>query len=282
MRSIPLAARALFAGCLAMLLGGCPFGGGIDQRNAFLTFTDTFGASAARQDGQAGGGAGGGSVAVEATFRKTMTVILANLHPNAELRTSFAAWVLPSSIRSAEQQDELLRGGYVQLAEEIQLGRAFTLPPGTFVFNGPGTAGATPVVLPPTGAADNTVDPALATTRQFELITPDVILVFYQPPESCESVAFFFAVDGQPLDSEPLGEDGLFSGPTSPFSGLKTLAQIDAYQCRPFRPGLFLRIGGGRPEANEFNEGDTVQFQFSPLPDANGFFATVTRPGTAP
>ena len=274
--------KLLLLGCAALGLGGCPLGATFDERNAFLTFTDTFGASATRPDGQGGAGAGGGTVPLEATFRKTMMVVLANLHPTAELQTSFAAWVLPSSIRSADQQDELLRGGYVQLAEELRLGRAFTLPPGTFVFNGPGTAGATPVTLPPTGAEDNTVDPALATTMVLELITPDVILVFYQPPDSCESVAFFFAVDGQPLDSEPLGPSGLFSGPSSPFSGLKTLAQVDAYQCRPFQPGLFLRIGGGQPAANEFNEGDTVLFEFSPVPDGNGFFATVTRIAGAP
>ncbi len=276
MRYGPLWTWPLIAGCAMTLLAGCPLSGSFDQRNAFLTFTDTFGASASRQDSQ-GGQSGGGTVEAQTGFRKTMTVTFANLHPNAELRTSFAAWVLPSSIRSADQQDELLRGGYVQLAEEVRLGRAYTLPPGTFVFNGPGTAGATPVVLPPTGAEDNAVDPALATTQQFELITPDVILVFYQPPDSCESVAFIFAENGVPVDEPVGGGLDIFSGPTGINSGLKTLSQIDAYQCRPFRPGLFLRIGGGAPASNEYTEGDALVFTFSPLPDANGFFATVVR-----
>lgn len=263
----------LACGLIPLLSGGCPLA--FDQRNAFLTFTDLFGAAASRDSGRTTTGGPAGEAA-EVTFRQTMTVTLANLHPTAELRTSFAAWVLPSSIRSADQQDELLRGGYVQLAEEVKLGRAFTLPPGTFVFNGSGTAGATPVVLPPTRAADNAVDPAAATTREFNIITPDVILVFYQPPESCESVAFIFAVDGEPLDAEPVpGGIDLFAGSNSPDAGRHTLAQVDAYQCVPFRPGLFLRRGG-RPEANEYDEGASVRFEFSPIADANGFFATVT------
>ena len=269
--------KLLLLGCAALGLGGCPLGATFDERNAFLTFTDTFGAAASRSPDQGGQGGGGGTVQAETTFRRTMILGFANLHPNAELQTSFAAWVLPSSIRSADQQDELLRGGYVQLAEEVRLGRAFTLPPGTFVFNGPGTAGATPVTLPPTGAEDNTVDPALATTTQFELITPDAILVFYQPPDSCESVAFVFLQNGVPVDEPVGGGLDIFSGPTQFTSGLKTLAQIDVYQCRPFKPGLFLRIGGGTPEANEYSEGDTILFTFSPIPDANGFFANVLR-----
>ncbi|MBU0617164.1 MAG: hypothetical protein KKI02_05570, partial [Planctomycetes bacterium] len=227
-----------------------------------------------------GGGAAG--AALDGEFRRLMTVTLANQHPMAELNTSFLAWVSPSSIRSGEQQDELLENGYIQLDYEIQLGSAFTLVPGTFVYGGAGTAGATTVRLPPTrqDIEGGAPDPSLAVERTFSVITPDAILVFSQPPVSCESVAFYFTIDGDPLTSEPLtGVGDVFAGPTSTQAGLKTLAQIDAYQCDPFRPGLFLRIGGGALPDNEFFEGQDIRIDFSPLPNPEGYFGVVIRTG---
>ena len=49
-------------------------------------------------------------------------VTLANNHPTAELNTSFAAWVNPNSIRSGQQQDELIANGFVQLNATVRLG----------------------------------------------------------------------------------------------------------------------------------------------------------------
>lgn len=241
------------------------------ERNPFLTATETYGASLFGDEAEDGRGAG---TAVEVEFRQAMTVTLANNHPDGELNVSFAAWVSPSSIRSAEQQDALLRGGYVQLGREVRLGTVFTLPLGTFVFNGPGTAGATAVRLEPTGPTDQG---ALATTREFELITPDVVLLFYEPPRSCESVAFVFTQDGYPMDDERVpGSLGVvFEGATGS-GGRKTLAQVDVYQCDPFEPGLYLKLGGGARQDNEYFEGDDIQVDFSGDPDANGNCALVT------
>lgn len=261
---------------LVMGVGGC-VGQPSEARNPFLTVTEAFGVSLfGDEDGDAAAG-----TELEAEFRQVMTVTLANNHPTAELNTSFAAWVSPSSIRSGEQQDALLGSGYVQLNRQVQLGTAFTLPPGTFVYNGPGVAGATSVRLQPTRAEGDTIDTTLATIREFELITPDVILVFSQPPVSCDCVAFFFTVDGDPLTSEGVSAVGnIFAGPTTEQGGLKTLAQVDAYQCDPFRPGLFLRQGGGGalPE-NEFFEGQDIRIDFSPVADAGGYFGVVTKIG---
>lgn len=262
---------------LVVVVCGCVGQTG-ETRNPFLTATETFGTSVVTTEEQQGTS----GAATEAEFRQVLQVTLANNHQTAELNTSFVAWVSPSSIRSGAQQDALLSGGYVQLDREVRLGTAFTLVPGTFVYNGPGVAGATAVRLPPTGAnPDDAIDTTLATLRQFEIITPDVILLFSQPPVSCDSVAFFFTVDGDPLTSEGVsGVSDLFAGANSPRGGLKTLAQVDVYQCDPFRPGLFLRLGGGALPANEFFEGQDIRIDFSPQATADGFFAVVTK--TAP
>lgn len=271
----------LFAGLVS--LAGCVGQSG-DERNAFLTFTENFGTTTARDTDNNGGGAPGSSA--NQAFRREMTLTFANLHPDADLEFSFIAWVLPNSIRNADQQDVLFRANFVQIGSTINIGRALTLPPGTFVFNGPGVAGATSVRLTATGAANNTVDPTAAQTRDFDLVTPDGILFFSQPPVSCESVAFFFSRDGVPLNSEgqtgTSGVGDIFAGPTSSFSGQKTLAQVNAYQCDPFRPGLFLKIGGGALADNEYFESQNIRVEFSPTADNNGFFAVVTRSQLSP
>lgn len=254
---------------LAVALGlapGCLPGSGAGQRNAFQTLTEVFGA-ATLGGGEEGAG-GGAREAEEGQFRQTMNITFANNNRAAELNVSLLAWVDVSSIRSAEQQDALLRGGYVQLARQVRVGTAFTLPPGTFVLNGPGEAGSFPIRLRAASGDDQDVT---ATTREFNIITPDVILAFSQPPVSCDSVAFFYTVDGEIFNEAELGAGATGSGP------LKTLAQIDAYQCDPFRPGLFLKIGGGARLGNEYLEGDNVRFDFFGGPiDAEGNFVQVT------
>lgn len=262
---------AVSGGGLALLVFfGCAPVDGNTERNPFLILTEIFGAPPVGDEER---GAGGGTL-VESEFRGTMTVTFANNHPDADLNVLFAAWVNLNSIRSAEQQDALLNSDYVQLTRELRLGSVFTLPPGTFVFNGPGVAGATAVRLgAATTQADDTVTPSM---REFSLVTPDVILAFTQPPVSCDSVAFFYSTDGDPLTSVPVaGGESPFSGATGE-GGFKTLAQVDAYQCEPLRPGLFLKLGGGASQPNEYFEGEGVRFDFSEVPDANGNFANVT------
>jgi hypothetical protein len=263
------------AGLLLTALFGC--GQASNVSNPFLTATEALGAAAFRGGTDEQGGGQGAEQ--EAAFRQTMIVTLANNHQEAELNTSFAAWVNPNSIRSIEQQDELIADGYIELTSELRLGSAFTLAPGTFVYNGPGVAGATSVRLVPTRAStEEAVDPTLATTREFEIVTPDAILIFSQPPVSCDSVAFFYTIDGDPLTSEGLsGVGNIFAGPTTPFGGLKTFAQVDVYECDPFRPGLFLRIGGGALPDNEFFEGQDIRVDFLPVATDAGFFAVVTK-----
>ena len=237
------------------------------ERNPFTTLVELFGAASSAEEEDQTGGPGG--VAADTGFRQTMTLTFANNHVAAELNVSFAAWVNVSSIRTAEQQDALLAGGYVQLTREVQLGTAFTLPPGTFVYSGPGVAGATPVRLL-AAQDDGAGQPA---TAAFDIITPDVILAFSQPPVSCDSVAFFYTVDGE-IPRTPGGGLDAFGGATG--SGpLKTLAQIDVYECEPFQPGVFLRLGGGARMPNELFEGNDVRFDFFAGPDQNGDFAIV-------
>jgi hypothetical protein len=211
-----------------------------------------------------------------------MTVTLTNnftpifTAPRGDLNVSVAAWVNVSSIRSAEQQDVLISGGYVQLTREVKIGSVFTLPPGTFVFNGPGVAGATPLVI-------ESPEDGQTTSETLELITPDVLLFFKAPPVSCETPGFTFTDEGLPLDADTQGvfvpgaTDNIAAdtGATDAL-GIHTLAQFDVYQCEPLQPGLFLRIGGGVREANEYFEGDDVAVTFNSEPDANGMYAIIT------
>lgn len=232
------------------------------ERNPFLTFTETFSTQSSRNNNSSGGGSGGTTTAA---FRRTMGLTLANNHDTADLNVSVAAWVSPASIRTAEQQDALLSAGYVQLTSELRLGAVFTLVPGTFVLNGPGFAGAIRRTIPAGGTAVETI------------ITPDVVLVFSQPPVGCDSEAFTFSVDGEVLNSVPVAGD-IFSGSTNA-GGRKTYAQINVYQCTPLRPGLFLKIGGGGREQNQFFEGESIRVDFNQVPDAVGNFGIVTIGG---
>jgi hypothetical protein len=246
-------------GILLLLTAGCfPT---FDERNAFWTLTETYGTTS----GAGGVDTGQAAAEAEAEFRRTMTIVFANNHETAQVDASFAAWVYSSSVHSADQQDALLRGGYVQLTREIELGTAFTLPPGTFVYNGPGLAGATPVRLacPLTDTGQG-----LSIVDGITLITPDVALLFSQPPVSCDSVAFIFG-------NASISGD-VVTGPVTGSGGFKTLAQVNVYECMPLRPGLFLKLGGGARASNEYFEGGNVLFEFNETPDADGNYAIVT------
>jgi len=260
---------------------GC-IGQTLNERNPFLTATETYGASLLLLEEEEGAGRG---AEVEAPFREPMTVTLANNNPQADVQVRLAAWVNVGSVRTAEQQDELLASGYVQLSRELRIGTAFTLPAGTYVYNGPGEAGATLVFLP---RASGETDAPVASTESFTLITPDAVLAFYEPPVSCDSKAFVFTDSGFPLDAEsvPGGARGhMFEGATGR-GDAKTLAQVDVYQCDPLRPGLFFRGSLTEEErrqarGNTYEEGEDVRFDFNPTPDANGDFAIVTIGSTA-
>ena len=158
-----------------------------------------------------------------------------------------------------------MRGGYVQLTSEVRLGTAYTLPPGTFVLGGPGLAGAAPVHL---GCPNPEIGGGVGipTTQALTLIAPDVLLVFSQPPVSCDSVAFVYV-------NELVGAA---TGPVTSEGGFKTLAQVNVYECTPLSPGLFLKTGGGVKAANEFFENNTIHIEFNETPDAQGNYAIVT------
>jgi hypothetical protein len=279
MRSMALTVLLL----VTFTLGGCP-GSGADVRNPFMTATEEYGKTLSGDTGDNGGSTGQQATA---EFRRKMTVTLSNSHPLAELNVSMAAWVYPSSIRSAAQQDELLANGFYRLDEELRLGSVFTLVPGTFVYGGPGLAGATSMRLGRASEVQTTdsqnPDQGSSTItpveRAFELVTPDVLLIFSQPPISCDSIAFYYTVDGDPLTSEGLSAVGdIYAGPTSAFGGLKTLAQIDVYECMPFKPGMYFRQGGGAVATNEYYEGQNIRFDFYQAPTGTGEFCTVTKP----
>ena len=271
--------RMLSLGCLGLLLVMAGCAGTQSEINPFVALTEALGISAA---GTTPPTPGGGQVLSPTTFRRDMTITFRNNHPQAEVNTLFVAWVSASSLRSAQQQDALFADGYVQLSSEVRLGTAFTLPVGTFVYNGAGTAGATAIVLnrarttTATQGGGQTVTP---TTESITLITPDAVLVFLQPPVSCDSVAFAYMDNGQPLPAVPVGgAEGPFSGSTGQ-GGFKTLAQIDVYQCEPLKPGMFIRLSGAR-QRNEYLEGDNLAFDFNQAPDAAGNFGIVTIGGT--
>lgn len=233
------------------------------ERNAFVPFGELFGAPT-RGEGTEQGPAGG--VAATTEFRRQMSVTFTNNHIDADVNTLMLAWVEISSIRDADQQDALLRDGYVALTRQIRIGSTITLPAGTFVFNGPGVAGATSITLGSTQG-----NSPLPSSETISFITPDVILMFSQPPVSCESVAFSFSRDGEVI----FDDDGFLTLRTFGEVGFKTLAQVDAYQCQPLRPGLFLKTGGGTKQSNEYFEGENVTILFNENANANGHHANV-------
>ncbi len=264
--------RRIFAAIgVGLMLGGCVPASDF-LTNPYLTLTETLGVSATGSDTD---GSGSSSSSSETAFRLLMTVTFNNYHAEAELDTSFLAWVNIGSVRTASQQEALLNSGYVQLREEVQLGTAYTLPIGTYVYDGDGAASVTAIELPEATSSGTEQDAQVTpSTRSLTLVTPDAILVFSAPPVACDSVAFVFTAQGEPLPTEPSGTLGPPAG-SNRQGGLKTLAQIDAYQCDPFQPGLFLHTGGGQLTANEYVEGDAITFNFFAVADAAGNAATV-------
>jgi hypothetical protein len=267
MTSIRFTVLRAVAGVALIALTACtsqPSGGNegtaAGVRDPFLAYFDTFGFpvtdTAAGGGTTTGGGAQPGTLAAP-TFRQTMTLTFRNTAADLDLRTRFIAWVELGSVTSGEEQDALLENGYAQTARPLQIGSVFSLPVGTFIFNGQRTPFPHEVNL---GAAGGNADP----TTEFNLITPDVILVFLQPPVSCDSVGFEFSDNGV-----------VAPGSSTDIGGRKTLAQFDVYQCDPLRPGLFYRSTGGTPEANEYTEGASVSITFSPA-TAGDAFATVS------
>jgi hypothetical protein len=271
-------------------LGGCS--GLYTIRNPYLSYTEEYGvAGTGAQRASSGAAAGAGT---EATFRRSLTLRLRNNNPAAELNTTLLCWVSVSSIRSGEQQDALLRDGYVQLTQEQRIGSVFTLPVGTYVYAGGGSGGAMAVFLGPAqgagtsqgtqgqqqgqttqGSTTTTSTTTTPTVSSMTLTTPDVILVFSQPPVSCDGVAFYYTQNGAPLpSSSPGGGTAPFAG-SNTTGGYKTFAQVDVYQCSPLNPGVFLSQGGSGRQQNEYIEGEDVVFDFMPLADANGNFCTV-------
>lgn len=248
-------------------------------RNPFLGYTEEYGLARER-DREERPPAGG--IGEEALFRRDMTLTFRNNTAEADLNTTLVAWVNAGSVRSTEQEDALLRAGYSPLTQQVRLGTAHTLPVGTFVYEGGGTAGATSVFLRRAEATGGVGEPgqqageALPTMTSLTFVTPDTILIFSEPPISCESVAFYFSgEDGAPLTSEAVaGFSGPFAGATGR-GGLKTLAQVDVYECQPLRPGLFFSFGGVR-KANEYYEGENVTIDFYLQPRPSGHCGVVT------
>lgn len=250
------------------------------ERNPFLGYTEEYGVAGQQQRSDEGAAGGAGT---QVQFRREMTITFRNNAPEADLNTTLVAWVNVSSVRSAQQQDALLRGGYVQLTREIQLGTAHTLPIGTLVYEGGGTAGASAVFLRRANSTGGTgAEPGqqqgevTPTVTSITLVTPDAILLFSEPPVSCESVAFYFTgEDGLVLTAEPVADpEAPFAGATGR-GGYKTLAQIDVYECQPLRPGVFFNFGGAR-KPNEYYEGENVTVDFYLAPQTSGYCGVVT------
>ena len=241
----------------------------------FAIYTDQFGRNLVSTNNQTTSGSSGSSATT--TFRQSMTLTLRNNDDVYDLNAMFAAWVLPNSFTSAEQQDQLLSAGYVQLTSEVKIGSVYTLPAGTFVFNGPGNAGSTSFTVGHGAAATGGgVTPA---SKQFSFPSPDVLLVYLAPPTSCDSPAFVFTESGSIADVFHFGAE-ILGGSISTIDGpTKTLSQVDAYECSPFKPGLFLRRGGGSRATNEFFEGNAVIFDFFRVAAVDTTAATVTIGG---
>ncbi len=270
-----VSAASLMLGCASSADSGT---------NAFLSLAQLLG----RTTSGSNGGSSGGGTATPGFFRESSRIQFQNNNTVFEVNFSFVAWVNVSSIRSADQQDALFSNGYVQLTSSVQIGTAVSLPPGTFVFNGPGKAGATLLRIPPGECREIRSTGAMecGSTSGASLISPDGILVFADPPVSCDSAAFEFTEDGFPVTdirflavaSEITGV--LFEGATGT-GPIKTLQQVQGYQCNPFMPGYFLRDTQGATTAadaqNLYLEGDSITFSFDIVPEmTTGFYATVT------
>lgn len=249
---------ALAAG---LTLGGCPGGTSV---NPYLTLTESNLINAGATTDADAEAPSGDTVAAGVTFRDDIDITFINHNIEHHLRFNFLAWVAPSSLRSSEQREVLLNSGYTELTAEQRVGVAFTLPPGTYVYRGAGAGGVQRVFLGPAGNGADSVNP---DTEIATFTTPDGVLIYLDPPDSCHSTAFEFTDQGQVS-----GGSGFGYGPSTGSGGRKTLAQFNVYQCDPFKPGLFLKTGGGARADNEFIEGQdfTVHFFQNPIAQVVG------------
>src|SRR5438477_8720280 len=88
--------RVLRFSIFGVLLGATACGNQTQGPNSFLALTETLGVSAAGNDNTNVGGTGGG-IQATTTFRRSMSVMLANHSDAADLNVSLLGWVNPSS-----------------------------------------------------------------------------------------------------------------------------------------------------------------------------------------
>jgi hypothetical protein len=290
-----IASLILVALAGAALLGGCPGNEATSIGNPFATLTD-IGLVQVNVDNDDTEVPSVGAIEgedVSRTFRQPMTVTFQNFNTQRELLSNFLAWVEPGSVTTEAQRDALVSSGYVLVEDSIDIGSAFTLVRGTYLYQGTAGANLERIELGEFGATGG-----IPSERSLTLVTPDVILLALEPPVSCDSVAFRFVDQGDVItetrgdsqaDAGAVPDGGILWANATNVGVNKTLAQVDAYQCSPFRPGLFLRVGGGARDVNEFVEGDEVIFEFYRFPvsaggetldfDVNGVAARVVFPG---
>jgi hypothetical protein len=275
------------------LLLGCPGG---DVVNPFLTLIEQefipFNAEddvdgelvGGAQDGVAGGG---GVTEVDDRFRDSQTITFNNNSARGDLEFNFLAWVNATSIQDDDDREALLNSNYIELDEEVRIGRAFILAPGTFVYNGGGVNGNRRFRIPRGTDASTegaTNDPGevedidaediggitvggggdlnsvagvadAPVSQQLILATPDRILIYLDAPDSCDSTAFVFVDQGEILSD-------LEESPSSRFGPFKPLAAAEYIQCDPLVPALALKVGGGTRLANEYFEGELITLDF--------------------
>ena len=257
--------------------------------NPFATLSDNglVEANITTESSDVSTGAAAGADA-DVSFRDTMTVSFVNTATDRTLSTNFIAWVEPGNVRTETQRDSLISSGYIEIPDQITLGVAYSLVAGTFVYQGSGGSGLERILLGPTGPGQTIVP----SSSSIALVTPDVMLVYLDPPTSCASTAFRFLDEGDVITEAYAGGGGtdgsIIFGGANNIGPNKTLGQIDAYSCDPFKPGLFFRQGGGLQLSNEFVEGDAVTFTFLRFPvdennnqNVNGNACLVTTGGAS-
>lgn len=303
MRTLVRIAAIAAGGLLVGLNTGCPGG---DTINPFLTLVEQqfipFTEDEVDPDETLLGGAldgvagGGGITTVDTRFREAMTITFNNNSARGDLEFNLLAWVDATSIQDDEDRDALYNSNYVELTEEIRLGTAFILAPGTFVYNGGGTNGNLRFRIPrgtdsDTEGASNqqgeetdfsgedatqnvgedggTIESVGGVAdepvqRQLTLASPDRILIYLDAPDSCDSTAFVFLDQGDPVRSFQGGVG--FWGGSNRDGPFKPLQAAEYVSCDPLTPALILKTGAGARQGNEFFEGEDVTLDFFLLP----------------
>lgn len=205
------------------------------------------------------------------TFRPLLDIVLENNSGAQLVETKIAAWIKESSLPEDEEargvaEGELRGDGWVRQEEDQVFGRVTIEGPVYVYRRGLATGGATidlKIAAANTNLADLRDSIGVVIVPRLTFVTPDGFLLFYDSPDSCESIAFLYTQNGIPLQ-----------GPSDFGGGQKVLRQVQGYQCDPFMPGFFLDEGGTR-EANEYAEGDFVNIRFSAGASGDGDFAEV-------